>query len=1069
MNAMQVRLVQESFAKVEPIAAQAAQMFYRRLFELDPSLKKLFRGDMTEQGRKLMNMIGAAVRGLDNVERLVPVLQNLGRRHCGYGVKDKDYATVAQALLWTLEKGLGAGFTPAVKEAWVAVYTVMADTMKAAANKAGVVSGNKERGMFRNLSIKARLIGVIGLLSVLMTGIGIVGMYGMQQANHSIQTVYDDRTVPVGQLGQIARYVEQNRIYVLDAIFHPTPENIQRRGRQMDETVKKISDLWKAYTATAMTPDEKVLADKFLSVRTKYVSEGLLPTMAALRAGDIKRASQLHNDIVQPANVAAREAADALIKLQLDVAKETYDAALKRSDWIRTMSLISILSGLLLAAVAGFFLIRAIVRPLAAAIGHFEEIGRGNYKNTIEVHANDEAGKVLSSLRDMQEKLDADITEANRAAAENLRIKNALDKVESNVMMADPDGKIIYMNETVTAMMAGNEAELKKVLPQFDSRKLIGANFDIFHKNPAHQRGLLSGLRSTHKAQIKVGSLTFNLTANPVVDAKGERVGTVVEWKDATLELAAREKELREGAENLRIKNALDKVESNVMMADADMNIIYMNETVTAMMNRNEVELKKVLPQFDSRRLIGANIDVFHKNPAHQRGMLVNLRTAHKTQIKVGTLTFGLTATPVFDAKGERVGTVVEWKDRTIEVAVEEEVSGIVKAAGQGDFTRRVELTGKDGFFKVLAENINSLLQTSSVGLNEVVRVLSALAKGDLTEKITNDYAGTFGQLKDDSNQTVAQLNAIITQIKEATDGINISSKEISQGNTDLSSRTEQQASSLEETASSMEELTSTVKQNAENAKQANQLAAGASDIALRGGQVVGQVVETMTAISDSSKKIVDIISVIDGIAFQTNILALNAAVEAARAGEQGRGFAVVASEVRNLAQRSAAAAKEIKELITNSVEKVGSGTKLVDEAGKTMEEIVQAVKRVTDIMGEISAASMEQSTGIEQVNQAITQMDQVTQQNAALVEEVAATAESLQEQAQGLIEAVAVFRMEQGAGAAGGTRTAAKRPGNVTPMPSRSEKKTDTAAKPASRPAPKAVKVAGGEEWNEF
>jgi len=276
-----------------------------------------------------------------------------------------------------------------------------------------------------------------------------------------------------------------------------------------------------------------------------------------------------------------------------------------------------------------------------------------------------------------------------------------------------------------------------------------------------------------------------------------------------------------------------------------------------------------------------------------------------------------------------------------------------------------------------------------------------------------------------------------------------------------------------------MEELTSTVKQNAENAKQANQLAVGASDIAVRGGQVVGQVVDTMSAISDSSKKIVDIISVIDGIAFQTNILALNAAVEAARAGEQGRGFAVVASEVRNLAQRSAAAAKEIKELISDSVEKVGSGTKLVDEAGKTMEEIVQAVKRVTDIMGEISAASMEQSTGIEQVNQAITQMDQVTQQNAALVEEVAATSESLQEQAQSLIEAVAVFRLEQGA--AGGARTAARRPSNVTPMPARSEKKPEAsapAAKPAAKPAtrlapkdsPRANKVAGGEdEWQEF
>jgi methyl-accepting chemotaxis protein len=300
-----------------------------------------------------------------------------------------------------------------------------------------------------------------------------------------------------------------------------------------------------------------------------------------------------------------------------------------------------------------------------------------------------------------------------------------------------------------------------------------------------------------------------------------------------------------------------------------------------------------------------------------------------------------------------------------------------------------------------------------------VVRVLAALAKGDLTQTISGDYQGTFGQLKDDSNATVAQLTEIISRIKEAAETINTASKEIASGNTDLSQRTEEQASSLEETASSMEELTSTVKQNADNARQANQLAAGASDVAVRGGEVVGQVVHTMTSISESSKKIVDIISVIDGIAFQTNILALNAAVEAARAGEQGRGFAVVASEVRNLAQRSAAAAKEIKGLISDSVSKVESGTALVDQAGRTMQEVVTAVKRVTDIMAEISAASTEQSAGIEQVNQAISQMDDVTQQNAALVEEAAAAAESMEEQAQKLTAMMATFRL--GTGSRGG------------------------------------------------
>ncbi|BEP50401.1 methyl-accepting chemotaxis protein [Variovorax paradoxus] len=290
--------------------------------------------------------------------------------------------------------------------------------------------------------------------------------------------------------------------------------------------------------------------------------------------------------------------------------------------------------------------------------------------------------------------------------------------------------------------------------------------------------------------------------------------------------------------------------------------------------------------------------------------------------------------------------------------------------------------------------------------------VVGRIANGDLSESVQARSARA-GSLLFSIKRMQDQLTEVVVRIKSSSDAIATASGEIAAGNQDLSSRTEEQASSLEQTAASMEELTSTVKQNADNARQANQLALSASEVAVKGGNVVGQVVDTMASINASSKKIVDIIGVIDGIAFQTNILALNAAVEAARAGEQGRGFAVVASEVRNLAQRSGAAAKEIKGLIDDSVGKVDMGSALVGEAGKTMAEIVGSVKRVTDIIGEITAASQEQSTGIEQVNQAIAQMDQVTQQNAALVEEAAAAAQSMQEQAASLVEAVSVFRLE--------------------------------------------------------
>jgi methyl-accepting chemotaxis protein-1 (serine sensor receptor) len=356
------------------------------------------------------------------------------------------------------------------------------------------------------------------------------------------------------------------------------------------------------------------------------------------------------------------------------------------------------------------------------------------------------------------------------------------------------------------------------------------------------------------------------------------------------------------------------------------------------------------------------------------------------------------------------------------------------------------------------------LIRAISGPLNEAVRIAESVAAGDLTQRIEVHSQDETGQLMKAMKNMNDSLVNIVGQVRTGTDTIAHATREIATGNLDLSSRTEQQAASLEETASSMEELTSTVKQNAENARQANQLVGSTSEVAVKGGRVVGQVVDTMASIKESSRKISDIIGVIDSIAFQTNILALNAAVEAARAGEQGRGFAVVAAEVRNLAQRSAGAAKEIKALIEDSVSKVDAGGRLVDEAGKTMDEIVTSVKRVTDIMSEIAAASQEQSTGIEQVNQTITQMDDVTQQNSALVEEAAAAAESLQDQADKLAQAVSVFRLDAGA-----YRSQVEPPalGNrVAAMP----KSTPRAAPARAIASPKKLAAAGGnEEWEEF
>lgn len=518
--------------------------------------------------------------------------------------------------------------------------------------------------------------------------------------------------------------------------------------------------------------------------------------------------------------------------------------------------------------------------------------------------------------------------------------------------------------------------------------------------------------------------------------------------------------------ESLRLKIGLDSVSTNVMIADNERNIIYVNPAVVAMLRAAQADIRRDLPHFDVDKLQGAKIDVFHKNPEHQARLLATFTNTYRASAVIGGRTFSLTANPVINERGERLGSVIEWLDRTNEVAVEKEVADIVAAAAAGDFSRRIEERNKEGFFKVLAEGINRVVETSDAGLKDIARVLAALAKGDLTERITADYQGTFADLKRYTNDTVRSLESMLRSIREASETIHAAAGEIASGNADLSSRTEEQAASLEETASSMEEFTSTVKQNAQNARQANQLADGASEVASKGGDVVGHVVTTMGAINDSARKIVDIIGVIDGIAFQTNILALNAAVEAARAGEQGRGFAVVAGEVRSLAQRSAAAAKEIKALINNSVEKVEDGNRLVETAGKTMEEVVTAIKRVTDIMNEISAASMEQSNGIEQVSKAVNQMDETTQQNAALVEQAAASAEALSGQATTLLEIVRRFKLDDADTAAEGVAPVAPPAARVLPSPRKPER-LPPRAKPAS--LPKAVAEADDDDWSEF
>lgn len=660
-----------------------------------------------------------------------------------------------------------------------------------------------------------------------------------------------------------------------------------------------------------------------------------------------------------------------------------------------------------------------------------------------------------------------DVTEKRQKEEQASRLQRAVDGAQTAMMMIDRDLVITYANEQTKSLMREHAMALKSLYPSFDPERLVGTCIDIFHKNPAHQRKLLSDPANLpYETDIKVGPLTFHIRVSAIHDLQGKYIGNTLEWADVT-RLRASEIEVS------RLKSAVDGAQAALMLCDQDLNITYVNPAVVDLLSNRQEQLRKIFPGFDAHKLVGECIDRFHKNPAHQRRLLADLKSLPATaEIKLLDLEFQVNATGIVGPDGKYMGNMVEWRDITEQKDAERQLQSLIVAASAGELDKRIDTGRYMGFMKHLGDGVNSMLQAIVEPLTESIRVIQSLADGDLTQKMEGAYEGEFAVLCDALNTSMDKLQNMISEITQSSNSIASGASEISQGNADLSQRTEEQASSIEETASTMEQMTSVVKQNADNARQANQLASSARQQAEKGGEVVGDAVRAMTEINSSSKKIEDIISVIDEIAFQTNLLALNAAVEAARAGEQGRGFAVVAGEVRSLAQRSAAAAKEIKTLIKDSVAKVDEGSRLVDASGKTLEEIVVASKKVSDIIAEIAAAGQEQAAGIDQINKAIAQLESVTQQNAALVEEAAAASESMAHQAETLQELVGQFKVDdvedepapvrQKARVAAVPRPAAK------PVPVARKAKPVASAAPArkAKPAPAAD---GDGEWEEF
>ncbi|SEP79574.1 methyl-accepting chemotaxis sensory transducer with Pas/Pac sensor [Solimonas aquatica] len=901
------------------------------------------------------------------------------------------------------------------------------------------------------------LFGAVAVVAALFTG--IIGAVSQRITRDALDT-QTTATEAVRAQMEVDMMHDALRGDVLDMLRHRGERDVQalaaaRSG--LDEHVKIMREAYAQLIRLPLEPQVAALVRADQPLVEQYVQAGLNmgellqhdPAAArAQLAGFMKNFDDMEGTL--------DKLGDEIQTGMLNLAQ----AKNKRSDRMFMLQMALQVLTALGVWVLAYRLSRHVMRQLGADPAEAQqlskEVSAGNLDFQLQIEAP-HPKSLMAALLEMQKQLRQ---RADKAREYEGRME-AISRAQA-IIEFDLDGTVFHANENFLKVMGYTLEEIKGK----HHRMFVDP---VYAASPEYQRFWEKLGRGEYEAAqyqrlAKNGrQVWLEASYNPLLGASGKPVRVTKYATDVT-------ERRRIADENLRVRTALDSVAGNVMIADKERRIVYMNKAVAAMMSAAEADIRKQLPGFDARHLLGESIDHFHRNPEHQARMLATLNDVYRTQIEVGGRTFSLTASPIFNESGERIASAVEWIDRTSEVAVEREVGEVVEAAAGGDFKRRVAMSGKEGFYALLASSINRLLETSEKGLEEVARVLAALAHGDLTQRIDGEFGGTFGKLKDDANSSCQQLAEIVSQIQQATDAINTAAKEIASGNQDLSARTEQQAASLEETASSMEELTSTVRQNAENARQANQLAAGASDVARKGGEVVGEVVSTMGAIQESSRKIADIIGVIDGIAFQTNILALNAAVEAARAGEQGRGFAVVASEVRSLAQRSAAAAKEIKTLIGDSVQKVDGGSRLVEQAGQTMAEIVNSVKRVTDIMAEISAASQEQSQGIEQVNQTIAQMDEVTQQNAALVEEASAAARSLEGQADQLSGSVSRFRLDRTQSRQPAALVAGVQP--AAPPPAAPAKQAAPKAPPGAKPAKlcRVKSVSGSEEqWAEF
>ena len=912
--------------------------------------------------------------------------------------------------------------------------------------------------VFKNIRLAFQLFALVAVTLAISSGLIWYAMQQVRSTQGTLKHTIDNRMVSGQSIQGVADALAMSLEASLDVV--EKKKSAIDAHDEIKKAIDKARDDWDNYFLGEMIEEEQALADETTPLLDSAYGK-IDKLIKKLETGEVADLASWRNDVLRPALADGAANLKKLIAMQLTAANLDLDNANKNYQLALRNSIVLMGGGALLALLLAWFIIHSAMRKLGAdpgvAASAARRVASGDLEFEIKPGKHD-AISLMGALRQMKDSLLHSKLDYQGQINAIAKVQGVIEcTLEGNVSNANE----IFLNVVGHAIEDVKDQNFSKFVDSQDS----AANQGLWQ---ALQRG------ESRQGEFRVLSrnkqeVWFQGVFNPIADASGKPFKVVAYLNNVT-------RQRQEALLNAAFRGALDRLDANVMVADNDRKIIFVNPAATRMLVRAQESFRKELPGFDAGNLLGNSLDSMTKEPAVLRSAIEGLTDIATRQEVIGGRSMKTFMSPMRDDTGRRLGTVLEWFDRTQEVATESELHGIIAAVTAGNLDNRISLEGKRDFFHALSRGINELVDAIATVVVEVRGVVAAANQGDLNRRIdTKGKAGLLVQIGSGINDLTSNLSALVSQVKTASAEVSRGADEISQGNANLSQRTEEQASSLEETASSMEEMTSTVKQNADNAAHASKLAVAARDQAEKGGAVVSKAVTAMVGINDASKKIADIISVIDGIAFQTNLLALNAAVEAARAGEQGRGFAVVATEVRNLAGRSATAAKEIKGLIQDTVSKVDEGSKLVTQSGTTLGEIVTAVKKVTDIVTEIAAASNEQSAGIEQVNKAVMQLDELTQQNAALVEQASAASQAMAEQARDLnksMERYQVNASQDKAAAPNSTAPAAEVSSAVdrrkAGRPWDGNRATATAA-PKTRASARVASGTEDTEWKEF